>query len=176
MNFSFMNSMGSTISILVGLPFLLVAMVLFVMALRGRRKAAVTRQWPSTNGRVISSDIEMRYSSGSNHSGYSPYPVVVYEYEVAGKRFMNNKIGSGTQVGGSLIAQPTVNRYPVGMKVPVYYNPENPIDSVLEPGKSTSSTILLWVSVLIIVILAVTFAFTFGLTNQISQLIPQVSR
>lgn len=176
MNFDFMNSIGSNIMLLVGLPFVILAIILLALAVRGRRKAAATLKWPSTSGRVISSDIEMRHSSDSDGSHYTPYPVVVYEYEVAGRRYMNNKIGSGTQIGGSLITQPAVNRYPAGLNVAVYYNPDDPVDAVLEPGKSTSSTILLGIAILIIVILAATFVFTSGLSNQLSQLIPQAPR
>jgi hypothetical protein len=93
------------------------------------RQSAQT--WPSITGTVLSSTIQIRHSGRSS----SDFPVVVYEYEVNGKPYQSQRIKAGDQFFSARIlgqAQATVERYPVGSRVTVYYNPANPGESALE--------------------------------------------
>ena len=71
-------------------------------------------------------------------SGYmlEEFPMVVYEYEVDGTKYISNRVrvqdASGPTMGGPLYANPLLKRYPKGAAVTVYYNPENPRESALE--------------------------------------------
>ncbi len=156
---SLMNNMGGLTIALTVIPFVIVALVLLMIARRGSSQAAASKNWATANGRVLLSQIEMRRSSG--HHGSSPYPVVVYEYEVMGRRYQSNRISFGTEVGGSMVAPRVVNQYPAGSSVTVYYNPLNPAESVLEQT-SRSSRVLVWVVVLILAILLCTSVMTIG--------------
>ncbi|MBP8164743.1 MAG: DUF3592 domain-containing protein, partial [Anaerolineales bacterium] len=63
------------------------------------------------------------------------YPVVVYQYTVDGKPFQCQTIKAGEQYLNVRLmgqVQETVNRYPIGSNVTVYYNPSNPAEAFLE--------------------------------------------
>lgn len=124
--------MNSTDLIIIGsicFSALLVDGILLGLIFFTRRKVAQASNWPSTMGMVTSSMVERRSSS----DGYSYYPVVNYSYQVMGQPFQGSRIVPGPVVGGSG-AQKVVARYPAGAQVMVYYDPDNPSDSVLERG------------------------------------------
>jgi hypothetical protein len=64
------------------------------------------------------------------------FPMVVYEYEVNGIKYLSNRVrvqdASGPTLGGALYANPLLKRYPKGATVTVYYNPQDPKESALE--------------------------------------------
>jgi hypothetical protein len=64
------------------------------------------------------------------------FPMVVYEYEVNGIKYLSNRVrvqdASGPTMGGVLYSNPLLNRYPKGAAVTVYYNPQDPKESALE--------------------------------------------
>jgi hypothetical protein len=166
-----MNSLGTGITFIVAIPFVIVALVLLVIGLRGRRLAAASKSWPSTTGKVLSSQVEARRSrSGSGYST-SYYAVVFYEYQVAGQVYRSNVLQLGGEVGGSVSrAQQKVMAYPAGSQVQVYYNPDNPQQAGIEGG-SMRSNILIGVALLIMLILVVTVSFTAGMLGMTNNLI-----
>ncbi|MBI3151553.1 MAG: DUF3592 domain-containing protein [Chloroflexi bacterium] len=90
-----------------------------------------TQTWLSTTGTVLMSTVQSKRTGRSR----SIYPVVVYTYVVNGQSYQSQRIKAGEQflsvrVAGQ--AQETVNRYPIGATVTVYYNPSNPSESALE--------------------------------------------
>ena len=64
------------------------------------------------------------------------FPMVVYEYEVDGIKYISNRVRiqdqSGPSMGGILYSVPLLKRYPKGAAVTVYYNPRDPKESALE--------------------------------------------
>jgi hypothetical protein len=64
------------------------------------------------------------------------FPMVVYEYEVNGIKYISNRVRvqdeSGPTMGGILYSNPLLKRYPKGATVTVYYNPQDPKESALE--------------------------------------------
>ncbi|GEM_PF-1330131 len=64
------------------------------------------------------------------------FPMVVYEYEVNGIKYLSNRVRvqdkHGPTMGGVLYSGPLLKRYPKGALVNVYYNPQNPKESALE--------------------------------------------
>jgi hypothetical protein len=85
------------------------------------------REWPSTAGKVIVSNAEVRevkVIDSKRESGIRMeqrnFANVVYEYFVAGKKLRNNRVSIGEDRGD--FAE-TIARYPVGTIVTVYYNP-----------------------------------------------------
>jgi len=90
-----------------------------------------TQTWLSTTGTVLMSSVQSKHTGRS----HSLYPVVVYAYVVNGQSYQSQRIKAGEQflnvrVTGQAYA--TVNRYPIGATVTVYYNPSNPSESALE--------------------------------------------
>jgi hypothetical protein len=169
---NFMNSIGSGITIIVAIPFLIIALLLLRAGLRGRRLAAASKTWPATTGKVLSSEVEARRSSSST-GGYntSYYPMIFYEYQVDGQIHRSNTLILGGEVGGPVSrAQQKVMVYPPGSSVQVYYNPDNHQQATLEQGSSLSG-ILIGVAVLIILGLLCTFAFTAGMMGMVGGLV-----
>lgn len=93
-----------------------------------RRKMAAVSQWPSTMGTVNASYLERRSSS---EGGSTNYPVVQYSYQIGGQAYQSTKLAPGPEVGGTGAGK-VVARYPEGAQVMVFYNPQNPSDTVLE--------------------------------------------
>ena len=104
------------------------------------REAAAMKRWPVAEGRVLSAKVEKYRQSVSRGTGgprdrMTLYrPVLLYEYEVAGKRFRGGRIAQspGLNRGVPEFAQKVVDRYAVGSAVAVRYNPRRPDESVLE--------------------------------------------
>jgi hypothetical protein len=96
------------------------------------------RGWPSTAGKVVVSNAEVRevkVIDGEREDGFRMEPRnfanVVYEYSVAGKKLRNNRVSLGEDRGDFELAE-TLAKYPVGTTVTVYYNPRHPDRAVLE--------------------------------------------
>ncbi len=73
-------------------------------------------------------------SEGQHDSG--DWPLVVYEYEVNGIKYVSNRVRAqdqhGPTLGGSLYSDQLLKRYPKGTTITVHYNPQNPKESALE--------------------------------------------
>ena len=98
---------------------------------QGMTAKEAAQSWPGTMGRVLMSSVQSKHTGKS----ISVYPVVVYQYEVNGRVYQSQTIKAGEQFFNVRIigqAQETVNRYPIGAQVMVYYNPANPQESALE--------------------------------------------
>ena len=96
----------------------------------GLLKGVTSFGWLATEGRVLTSDLEVD-SDGHFDA------LVVYSYDINGPYQGHNvHVVSDTPFfgNGQDVAQSLVQRYPVGSFVTVYYNPANPCDAVLEPG------------------------------------------
>ncbi len=100
--------------------------------------------WPTTEGiilesRVIESTTVSTTRRGHITSSITYTPHVVYRYRVAGKSYKSDRICFGALDESTWSI---VNRYPVGKKVKVHYNPKDPGDSVLEPGSMLSGNLI----------------------------------
>jgi len=88
------------------------------------------QSWLSTTGQVVLSRVEV---SGGDTTTVSPR--VVYQYQVGAQSYQSEVIRAGSQfysTPSSRQAYDTVDRYPVGATVTVYYNPANPAEAALE--------------------------------------------
>jgi hypothetical protein len=113
---------------IIGFVLLILNVIFLGIIFFMRRKMALVSQWPSTMGTVNASYLERRHSSDS---GSTNYPVVQYSYQVGGQAYQGEKIAPGPEVGGT-DAGKVVGRYPTGAQVMVFYNPQSPLDAVLE--------------------------------------------
>lgn len=108
--------------------------------LRGRSSAS----WPTTQGEVVFAQIESHMSTDSDGDSSMTYGAkIVYNYQVGGQQFTGDRHRfSQASTSSARRAQETVNRYPVGSMVTVYYDPNNPQLSVLEPGTGAGGIIV----------------------------------
>lgn len=149
-----MESVGSDYGQLFGflcvggfvLIFVLIGLFLLLRSKRDKAKAAQSLNWPSAVGKVIDSRMIESTSTDSDGDSSTTYrPHVQYEYEVMGASYTNDKIKVGMVVSTSAVkkVQETLARFPVGSTVKVYYDPNNPADSVLEQKASSNLTLIL---------------------------------
>lgn len=94
--------------------------------------------WPSTPGRVVVSNSEVRDVKVIDNTRADlkrieqrNFADIVYEYTVSGQKLRNNRVNIGENRGNFEVAE-TIARYPVGTEVTVFYNPRQPRDAVLE--------------------------------------------
>ncbi len=92
---------------------------------RTRSRRAPEAPWPQTAGTVISSTVQVSARAGHRDE----HPLVFYAYQVAGVVYQGNRV---RRSGNGLAAAATVDRYPAGSPVVVYYDPSNPGHSALE--------------------------------------------
>ncbi len=95
--------------------------------------------WPTTEGQIVASQVGER----DGLDGGTYHAEVHYSYGVAGAKYQGKRVAvddSGTNHRGR--AEKIVDRYPVGAKVTVFYNPNRPEKAVLEP--KTTGGWLLW--------------------------------
>ncbi len=88
--------------------------------------------YPSVTGTVTRSLVQIHHSS---KGGVSYEPVINYHYSVSGQSFTGKKlrynpISSSSQFAASSV----VGEHPAGSTVLVFYNPENPRDTLLFTG------------------------------------------
>lgn len=117
-----------------------------------QRKMAATRNWPRTEGRIVSNRIHT-FVSGRTRS-QTPFtvthgtrqahmPVIEYAYTVAGKPYRSRSVYHATEVAGSrAYAEGIAARYPVGKVVEVRYDPADPSQAGLEFGARWSYILL----------------------------------
>lgn len=171
---SVFGSLATATVIFTALPFAGIAVFLALRARSSQRQVKAVRAWPAATGRVLSAEVEARRSR-TGRSGYSTayYPVVVYEYVVNGQRYMNNVLSPGQALGIGFrgVVEKKVARYPVGNAVPVYYNPQNPGESVLETSTTGANRVLWFVVAFIVVMLICTLTFVFGMMSMVDKII-----
>jgi hypothetical protein len=95
--------------------------------------ALKSRRWPQVEGTIVVSDLER---SRDIDSGYMYRPEISYRYTVADEDFVGSRarFGDALSLSWSAPAVRIVQRYKVNSRVRVRYDPDNPHESVLEPG------------------------------------------
>lgn len=103
--------------------------------------------WPTANGHVITSGVD----SGTTTLGDWWAPSVKYKYQVGAKSFQSDMIRFYIPLlRDSAAAEAIRSPYPAGKLVSVYYDPDHPNRSVLEPGfrqaiwMPTLATLMYW--------------------------------
>jgi hypothetical protein len=126
------------------LPWFVYAMLLapvgliLVAAAYKTLQVRAARDWPSTPGRVVISNAEVRevkVLDSGRESGHRfeerNFAHIVYDYSVSGQTLSCDRVSIGEDLGNFQVAE-TIARYPVGAAVTVYYNPAHPREAVLE--------------------------------------------
>ncbi|MGE3690738.1 MAG: DUF3592 domain-containing protein [Novosphingobium sp.] len=159
------------------LPFVVIAGIFIVLATRVRRKQQAARDWPMTQGHVLTSDIQARTHTVGNTGGRSTayYAHVVYQYRVGGADYVGNRMSPGAELGyGSRNrAMARAARYPVGAEVTVWYNPLDPNEAVLDLN-APRMTLLYWIGGCMLLFLLFSGAFAWGIVRFTSAIVGSV--
>lgn len=94
------------------------------------RRAA---RWPSVQGRIVRCGlrtVDSKTADGAH--GRGNVPDVEYAFSVDGVDYRGKRIGIGEILPNSPEVEAAVELYRVGRTGPVYYNPDNPEEAVLE--------------------------------------------
>ena len=90
-------------------------------------------RWPATTGRVLEATIDRSRHGGFSSGRYEPR--VRYEYEVAGRRYIGDRLTFGLlALRSSVYAAEKLFRQKPGDAIRVHYDPRRPERAVLRPG------------------------------------------
>ncbi|MBN1120785.1 MAG: DUF3592 domain-containing protein [Anaerolineae bacterium] len=120
--------------ILVILGFLCGGVTSLGIGIFNLQSARGSTSWPTVEGTIKESEVFEYYTDTAMYQA-----LVSYSYVVDNTRYTGMTVGY--EVGGSSNPAPQreiVERYPVGSKVTVYYDPNDPQIAVLEPGAKGS--------------------------------------
>lgn len=122
------------LALLGGLLLLLCGIVISPWCLGSLTIALHSRRWPQAPGRVTES--ETRPNQRANGLPGHRYRVL-YEYQIGSRVYEGNTVSGGVFPYGSRSwALRRAGAYPAGSTVQVHFDPEDPEQSVLEPGLS----------------------------------------
>jgi Protein of unknown function (DUF3592) len=85
---------------------------------------------------IVEGEIKESYVKITQYRGKAYYPIISYRYNVDGLDYEGNKIKYGGMWRTESVANDYCERYRVGDKVKVSFDPMNHDRSVLEPGAS----------------------------------------
>jgi hypothetical protein len=111
--------------------FLTLLLAWFIYSAIGLTKGLSTLGWPETQGKVISCEVK-RVPSSKGPSKFQP--VISYSYSVNSVEYTSNRYSSTMARGSSQWAKEVIGKHPKNSSIQVYYNPNNPTESVLDPG------------------------------------------
>ncbi len=135
-----MNSLINKILNWVPLFPIVLAVVLFIIIKLGsnnqfKKELESTRNWLTTEAEILSADCldQVALSSGRmvTRTGYS-IPEIRYRYTVENKVYTNNRL-SITPISNlrEAAAATVINHFEDAESIKIYYNPEDPSDSVV---------------------------------------------
>ncbi len=90
--------------------------------------------WPQAQAVILESRIKFVVSIDTRSSGGTWKPVIRYRYEVGGRTYTGNRVGSMNISSGMRDKiRDVIGRHPAGSKAQIHYNPSRPSEAVLEP-------------------------------------------
>lgn len=114
---------------LFGLFILAMGVWMIQLGRKATAKAKLAPDWPTTQGKVIESEVKKRPGANAKFRFK-----IKYEYDVNGKRYANNTIAIGGEIrSGRISAEKRQAQYPEGSIHTVFYNPDDPTEACLEP-------------------------------------------
>ena len=131
-----MGALGLLVPLCVGgVMVAVIGFIIYYLVRRSQKASAANtaaQSWPTTQGVILVSDT--RWVRGANNTSRE-VPIVVYQYTVGGQNYQGQTIRPGDAyltitVSGQ--AKQIAARYPVGLVLPIHYNPSNPAESALE--------------------------------------------
>ncbi len=106
----------------------LAGLFLTYFAINNAIDAYSTKNWPTAEGTIITSEV------ARSSSRYVPH--IVYVYTLDTVEYTSDKVGltNYAQYKRESDAKVEADKYPVNTKVTVYYNPINVNEAILKPG------------------------------------------
>ena len=135
-----MDSMGY-LGIFVALIGLLGALWAGLAYRRATALVEAAQRWLDAPGKIVSSQVDRRGGSSGRNQYY--VPLVSYTYVVNGRERAGSRLRFGTaRTRSRAAAEKLLAPYPAGAEIKVRYDPDNPDQSVLEPGRVGGNLLL----------------------------------
>jgi hypothetical protein len=116
---------------LIALPMVALLAAMVAVKLADVRRA---KSWSETAGRVVVSTVKARHHQFAGEpTTVRNEPLIRYEFTVADKLYRGSRIAIGDDSGGAN-TEATLERFPEGATVTVYFDPADPTNCVLERG------------------------------------------
>ena len=99
------------------------------------RFALSTLRWPSTDGKIVASNVRSKRVQTNDPGDLGSemrVAAITYLYTVEGRQHQGRRVAPGPFLPSARISR----RYPKGSLCRVYFDPQRPGRSVLEPGPS----------------------------------------
>lgn len=113
------------------------------------KKYKEVKDWPSAQGIVSSSELdcweEQKKVDDKHITKTKCEAIIMYQFIVDGKSLVNSNIRPNSGIKTTYdrnTAQKIVDKYPVGAKVEVFYNPEDKSNAVLEKKMNMGAWLL----------------------------------
>jgi hypothetical protein len=108
-----------------------------------KKKARGGKSWPVAPGEIIASQVEQPRTHRSDEEADCTF-TVRYRYRAGGKDYESHRVRFGGQAHTTrLQAEELTDKYPVGARVRVHYNPRKPSEAVLEPDDTSTLAALI---------------------------------
>ena len=120
---------------IIGLIISLIGFVLFLLSALAIANSLFAKDWIMTIGKITHSEVYISKSDGDFTATYRPN--IIFEYSVFGEKFICDRLYFGVKImsSGNLVnSRKLVEKYPVNKEVAVFYKPDKPKQSVIEPG------------------------------------------
>ena len=125
-----------------------------IFGIRNRKKAQESTGWPSVDGVITKTwTNESRDTDEDGFTSYSYTPKWQYQYQLGGQTYSSEQVTFGGEKSYSnrKKAEQELIKYPQNGRVRVYYNPQDPADSVLVRGtKGTLGAIIAGIVLILI--------------------------
>lgn len=110
-----------------------VAMILLIILAWRLAQGHRMKAWPTAQGRIVSATTQSHTEQFQNEPERTiTLPIITYSFNARGKTYTATRIDILDD--GRDHVQETLDKYRPGSSVPVFYNPLNPADCVLERG------------------------------------------
>ncbi len=103
-------------------------------------KGIVSENWPTTKGVVTSSFVEKVLRESSSGTKVKENLKIEFDYFLENQKYHSTNFGN---IEGLL--QNIVEKYPIGKNIKVYYNPDNPMEAILNPGFSLGTSYIMFI-------------------------------
>jgi hypothetical protein len=122
------RSPGGTAAVFAVLSFLAFWMTSTEFGSRAQSRDSV--RWPKVSGAILLSSVHVGRGRYSTHCSY---PAIRYTYTVAGRVYVGDRV-TFAESCSEITAREVAAHYPEQTQVQVFYDPNAPGVSVLEPG------------------------------------------
>lgn len=156
-----MNKPPKGCFLIIIIPLAIFGVMIAIWGWNNYTGAKASENWPSTDGVVVSSKVEVdEGKSADQEPRYTA--VVMYKYNIKGYEYTADKVSYSLKSSlKQSDANRVIDRYPQGKKVKVYYNPDKHHIAVLEPGMASASyfPIIFGIMVTVFCILVIVVVF-----------------